>query len=252
MTNKFAQQHLTWDGSYNARDLGGYPTATGMVIRNRALMRSDNLGHLTTTGQQALIDYGIRTIIDVRSRYEATTWPHAFTQHNSLVYRNIPLGEVSNVAIKAQMENATLIEWNCLALDHGQEQVATILRTLSQAEPGGVLIHCHAGKDRTGLVVALILALLGVELEVIARDYAASDHYLQPLYAEWLQKVADDPVKHAELAEQLTSSPATMRGIFAHLDANYDGVAGYTQRCGITASEIGMITNRLCSEAVHS
>lgn len=241
--------HLPWEGSYNIRDLGGYTTANGQRLRSHALLRADDLDRLTVNGQQALLAYGVRTVIDVRSSREATTWPHAFTQHPTVAYHNLPIGEIVETVPEVQVETATMIDWNCLVLKYEQAQIATILRRLAQAEPGGVLIHCHAGKDRTGLVIALILALVGVAAEQIVADYAASTHYLQPLFAQWLQAVADDPVKHAQLAHVLSATPETMQALLADVETDYGGITAYVQRCGLTADEIGLICQRLYTDA---
>jgi protein-tyrosine phosphatase len=210
------------------------------------LVRADNLGHLTSSGQQALVAYGIRTIIDVRSAEECVIWPHAFSQHDTITTINIPIGTGATPEAQTALDDASdLTVWNCLALEHCQMQIGQILQRVAQAEPGGVLIHCHAGKDRTGLAIALLLALADVDSVQIAADYAASEGGLQPLFAAWLAEVVDNPVRHAALASHLNAHPATMLAVLAHIDAEYGGVTAYLQECGVSRSDQIAVRYRL-------
>jgi protein-tyrosine phosphatase len=120
-----------------------------------------------------------------------------------------------------------------------------MIQRVAKAAPGGELIHCHAGKDRMGLAIALLLALAGVVPAHVAADYAASERGLQPLYAQWLAAVADDPVRHAALVSQLTAHPATMRAVLAHIDTEYGGISAYLQACGVNTSDQTAVQERL-------
>src|SRR5690349_22902174 len=182
--NTRTERRLEWDACYNARDLGGYPTADGMEIRWGALVRSDNLGHLTAIGHTALVEYGVSLIIDLRATWECDSFPHFFqgTCAGLPVYLSLPLEQEDDLAKAARDAAGSLQEWNCLVLEQSPAQMAAIVRAVVGAGPGGVLVHCHAGKDRTGLVVALLLALAGVPHQLIAEDYAASAAGLQPLF----------------------------------------------------------------------
>jgi protein-tyrosine phosphatase len=242
-------QRLAWEGSYNIRDLGGYAAADGRMLRQGALVRSDNLGHLTPAGQEALIAYGIRTVIDVRSAEECVTWPHSFSRHATISTINIPVGTGPTPEAQALLDGATdLVGWNCLTLQHCQPHIAQLIRQVAQAAPGGVLIHCHAGKDRTGLAVALLLALAGVAPALIAADYAASAVGLQPLFAPWLDAVADDPVKHTALVRDLAADPETMLALLAHLNTQYGGISAYLRSCGVSDTDQEAVRRRLVGD----
>lgn len=240
-------QRLPWEGSYNARDLGGYPTAAGSLIQPQRLVRSDTPYHLTEQGQQALLDWGIRNMIDLRSTDEVREWPHVFMDHEQIQYYSIPLSQSDNPEIQAQLEQAALYQWNFLVLAHAQPQIGRILRQIAHAPPGGLLIHCHAGKDRTGLIVALILALVGVAPGLIISDYVASGAYLLPLYQPWLDAVAHDPVQLAKLQHDLSTHPETMRDVLDAVEQQYGGVVSYIQRCGLPMDDIILIQKRLCA-----
>lgn len=239
-------QRLPWEGSYNARDLGGYPTAAGSVIQPRRLVRSDTLYHLTAHGQQAMLDWGIRSMIDLRSAEEVQQWPHAFMCHDQIQYWSIPLSQSDDPEIQTQLEQAPLYQWNFLVLAHAQPQIARILQQIATAPAGGVLIHCHAGKDRTGLISAILLALLGVAPDLIIRDYMVSASYLQPLYQPWLEAVAHDPVQLSKLQHDLSSAPETMRDVLAAITQHYGGIHAYVRQCGLAQDTIVQLEQRLC------
>src|SRR5919108_83674 len=104
----------------------------------------------------------------------------------------------------------------CAVLDIFRARVGAVVRAVAEAPEGGVLVHCFAGKDRTGIVVALALALTGVPRETIAADYALSDSYLQPLYDELLAMV-DDPAERERRALQYRSPPESILTVLDHL-----------------------------------
>jgi protein tyrosine/serine phosphatase len=120
------------------------------------------------------------------------------------------------------------------------------MQAVATAGPGSVLIHCHAGKDRTGLVVALLLSLVGVPGEVIAEDYAASHLYLRPLYDAALAEAAGDAQRQASLAHHLGAEAATMLATLVYLQEQHGGVEPYLLASGLTATEIKQLRHRLC------
>ena len=141
------QRHLAWDGCYNARDLGGLPTVDGSETRWQVVIRSDLLSRLTEQGQRALLDYGVRTIIDLRAPQEAQAEPSAFTTATTDLrmptYLNLPIEKyyphVSALISKAE----TRAEVYCIILDHYPDAVVVIMQAIANAQPGGVVIHCH-------------------------------------------------------------------------------------------------------------
>lgn len=246
-----ADRRLLWDACYNAREVGGYPTQQGGQIAWRVLVRTDNLSRLTAGGRAALIDYGVRAIIDLRDPSELTMEPHFFTTATdpgkAPVYYNVPLIHLADEAWQKKVaHDPTTPDFYCLTLDHFKSQVAAIMRTFLATSEGSVLVHCHAGKDRTGLVVALLLAVAGVPEEIIAEDYALSNHYLQPWYQQLFTAQAHDPAKQAQLNADFATFAEYMLTVFAYLSQQYGGVQPYLLATGLTAQEIAQIRQRLC------
>jgi protein tyrosine/serine phosphatase len=134
-------------------------------------------------------------------------------------------------------------------LAYGRARLGAILRAVATAPAGAVLVYCHAGKDRTGLVTALVLAAAGVTATDIAADYAVSDGYLQPWYEEQLRR-APDATARQRLAQSLRSAlnaarPETMLGTLAHLDRHYGGPEAYVSAAGLSDAELGALRGRL-------
>src|SRR5262245_8359723 len=203
-------RRLSWDACYNIRDLGGYPTSDGGQTRWRSLVRADTLCHLTADGRAALLDYGVRTVVDLRRNDELRIDPNPFAaplgRAGIVTYLNLPLGTGASsderTAVKAASET-TLEALFCAVLDNYWRGIAAILTAIAGALEGVVLFHCHAGKDRTGIVAGLLLALAGVPNPTIAEDYALSGVCLQPIYAERLRQESD-PAQRERMATWMT------------------------------------------------
>ncbi|MFL5804786.1 MAG: tyrosine-protein phosphatase [Roseiflexaceae bacterium] len=248
-TDPAKQRHLAWDGCYNARDLGGLPTADGGETRWQAVIRSDLLGRLTRQGQQALLDYGVRTIIDLRAPLEAQTEPSAFTAPTDDLYTptylNLPLERYYPHVSALISLAATRAEVYCIILDHYPDSVAAVMRAIADARPGGVVIHCHAGKDRTGIVAALLLGLVGVPAELIAADYTESQPRLWPLYEQQVAAASGEAAVDPWLKP--TATMEMMHTMLAHLETRHGGVHAYLTAGGLTGAEIAQLVRRLRS-----
>lgn len=238
-------RRLDWEGCRNVRDLGGLPTEDGRVTRWNAVVRADMPGRLTLRGREALLAYGIRTIIDLRAPHEAESDPSLFVgngPHNSRpCYLNLPMEyfypEVSQLISKAQSRADV---YNII-LDSYPDAIAKIMRALQSAQPGGILIHCHAGKDRTGTIAALLLSLAGVPEEDVVADYALSSFTVYP------QPVLHNPDGSTQDDFWATrpGTPEVMQAMLAHLDQAYGGVRSYLMHAGVTADELDALVQRL-------
>ena len=180
-----SSRDLDWDGCVNVRDLGGFPTPAGPTAYG-VFVRSDNARKLSDGGWRAALDYGITTVLDLRSDPECAADPpdrdgiahmrlSLFDRFDGdLAYRAEILAQVAGLDDAARHR---VLYSQALAVD--APRFAEVFRVLAAAD-GGVLIHCLGGKDRTGLLAALLLRLVGVPVEAIDDDYVVSGTRLPP------------------------------------------------------------------------
>jgi protein-tyrosine phosphatase len=174
---------LRWDGCVNVRDLGGLPTVDGRETRRGALVRADAPDGLTAGGWAALERHGIRTIVDLRNDDERGPPP----QRTGIDVVHLPLDGVEDEEFWAEWASGPQFGTPLYYRPHLErfpERNAQVIAAIARARPGGVLIHCVGGRDRTGQVSMLVLALAGVRPEEIAADYCLSgrgegDEYLE-------------------------------------------------------------------------
>ena len=234
---------LAWDACLNVRDLGGIVTADARRIRRGALIRSDQLCRLSDGGRVALLAHGVRTVIDLRTPAELERDPDPPWQEHGVDYLHIPQQdeqlwrELDGVA-------RTRAERDAAAIDRRAARNAAMARAVAHAAPGGVLIHCLAGKDRTGIAVALLLALIGVHDEQIAADYALSETALAGERAAALAAAPDDEAR-ARIERGYDSRAETMLATLAHLRTRHGGAEAYLLRAGLAEADVRLIRERL-------
>ncbi|MGI8879787.1 MAG: tyrosine-protein phosphatase [Jatrophihabitans sp.] len=235
---------LDWDGCCNVRDLGGLPTRSGTPLRSGAVVRSDHPSFLTDAGWQSLRDYGIRTIVSLQTEIDDA---ETYARINPDVPPERLTDGISQVRIA--VEDCTDIEYLRLwadtslwstplyfsdAYSRWPQRYAAALRAVATAPPGGVLVHCRAGCDRTGSVALLLLAACDVEPAPIVADYLHSgsrySHH-DPDYPVTLQAAMD---KAGTTAEQVVHD--TLAGL---------DVVDYLRGGGLTDAELDALRERL-------
>lgn len=241
------ERTLLWPDCYNTRDLGGLPTVDGRVTASGAIVRSDTPARLTAAGQQMLIDYGIRTIIDLRRPDQVAEEPTCSFSTNltDLPHGlNISLEQHSaDVDELIRQAGAQRAEVYRITVDHNQQAVAQIMKTVANAPEGGILLHCSAGKDRTGIVAALLLTVVGVPDTLIAEDYVLSQKQLWPLYETLVQEAGGE--ERVGWWLKPVTTPAMILSLLAHLDERYGGVINYLIHAGVSMKTQAQIRTRL-------
>ncbi|GAC1324769.1 MAG: tyrosine-protein phosphatase [Chloroflexota bacterium] len=244
-------RRLAWDACYNVRDIGGYATGDGGLTRYRAIVRADNLCNLSPEGQAALVEYGVRTVVDLRGPWETPSESSPFARPNRyrdvVSYLNLPLIDAEELGEAAFEKAGSVVDSYRIMLDTYHGPIAAIMTAIARAPEGTVLVHCHAGKDRTGIVSAMLLDLVGVSRDTIADDYSLSDSYLKPLYQQWLENVEDDadPQSVERLRHSVLCAPDTMLGTLAHIDERYGGVADYLLTADVDPQDLERLRQRL-------
>ena len=237
-------RRLPLEGAYNVRELGGYTTAHGTITRWQTFLRADSLHALSVQAQQQLIDYGVRSVIDLRSHYEIELEPNVLAASSSVRYVNIPLLGQMNNGSPADIPRDLFSIYKYI-LDSCQTNVAEVMRTF--LADGGVpaLFHCSAGKDRTGVISALLLALAGVDDETIVQDYALTGHYLKPKLALYRQRAAAAGRDMAAFELLLLSEPQTMRDTLQYLHNVYRGAGAYLSHIGLRDRESNQLRSAM-------
>jgi protein-tyrosine phosphatase len=241
---------LQWDACLNVRDLGGLPTEDGGWTRFGAYVRADCLERLSEAGWQALADYGVRTVVDLRLDEErGPSLPHgvplAFV-HRPLVpdFGHPDWEELNALSLGSVLPDSTRLVY-LEFLERYRERFGRAVSAV--AEPNGdgaVLFHCMGGKDRTGLMAALLLRVAGVERDAVSTDYALSERNLDALHRRWIADAADE--RERELRTRVAAAPAeAMRGVLDWLEASYGGAAGYLRTAGVEEGELDRIRSRL-------
>ncbi|MGY2893550.1 tyrosine-protein phosphatase [Deinococcus sp. UYEF24] len=225
------QTSLDWDDALNAR------------YALPGLIRSANLSFLSGQGRAALLASGVSRVIDLRARAERQTDPAPFAGAPEDL--NLPLlperhAEIGEVHATGQ----TNADFYRVYLDHAGNQLAAIFGAMHDAPPGLLLIHCHAGKARTGLVAALAQKLCGLTREEVAADYAETDRHLGQFYAGQLERQPDLEMR-ARLATLLVSRPHDVVAALEHLDRHWGGAESYLEAFGMNRAEQHQLAARL-------
>ena len=203
----------------------------------RRVVRADNLNKLAPAGVAALLSYGVRTVVDLRDPRELERFPNplAMAPPPGVVFVNVPL--ISGAEWEAIKDPARMAEGYVLTARLSHPNIARAIAALADAPPGGVVIHCHAGKERTGIVAALLLSFAGVPDATVADDWIASDAYLQPLYEEWLA-TETDPTIRAKRAEGFVTHAEHILDVLTYVRRTYGSVDDYLLAGGLTANQL--------------
>jgi len=248
MSSSTVDRHLTYDLVFNLRDLGGYEAADGRTVRWRTLFRGDGVHRLAP---EVFAELGIRTVLDLRTEAEITDRGRAdgaHDWHHLPVLRTVwdpswltPDPDGDEVPAERFLADRYLV-----MLEEGAESLGTALRLLADPDRVPAVFHCAAGKDRTGVLAALVLALLGVDEAVIATDYGLSRLGMDRM-VEWIRVTYPD--RYDTMAVQpaafLGAPEAAMALFLADLHARHGSVPGYAESIGVDADVIAGLRSNL-------
>jgi protein tyrosine/serine phosphatase len=246
---RVVNRHLEWEGTLNVRDLGGIALEDGGETRYGALVRADNVRQLTDGGWRSLADHGVVRIVDLRWQEELDEDPPRDVGID-IVHMSL-LGELDpnfSDDIRDYMAVDDPAGYWAIAytriLRAFAPNFARALEAIADAPPGAVLFHCAGGKDRTGLIAALILRVTGAPIEEIALDYSLSAERRAGTPDSWVEEAPDDDERARRLFMQHTPA-AAMRRALEQLERDYGSVEAYLLHTGLDAGRIESLRKRL-------
>lgn len=208
------------------------------MLRRGRLVRASILGTLTPAGREAVRAYGIRTVIDLRGDDEVTDAPSPYRE--GMTYRRMPFTSARMMALHHAAHDGTLPEeLRRIAVPGGG--LAAAIAAIAEAEPG-VVLHCTAGRDRTGIVIATVLAAICVPDEEIVADYVASD---DELVEEYERFKAANPDRAADVDEGIAKRAWVMGQALVALREAFGGAAAYLRLAGVRPEQIDAIRAKL-------
>ena len=241
------QRFVELCGTCNARDLGGLPLVRGGTTRGGRYFRADAPLRLGDGDAEALLALGVTTVLDLREPGEVGREPSALADHPGLtieyvdIWSGLRAAHAAHGRPKDPWDLATLY---VTALDHAGPEFARALDHLARAE-GAALFHCTVGKDRTGLLAALLLESVGVARETILEDYALTHDRIDAVRSRLLAQSAERGIQPEDYARLLGATPDVLARALSHLDREYGGARTYLLRAGAEAGSLARIEERL-------
>ncbi|OHV55422.1 tyrosine-protein phosphatase [Frankia sp. B2] len=248
------ERWFNMSGCDNARDLGGLPTLDGATTRWGVFLRTDSVQALTDGDVLTLREtFGLRMVIDLRAKEEAEREGRGPLAYEPVTYHNLSFlpgewvmpDDPRYPAIVKDRDSADRIEHYLDYLRLAGDSVARALRLLAQPTAGPALFHCAAGKDRTGVLAALLLSLVGVHPEAIVADYVQTNERIDRVNA----RLADRPSYNHSVtlltSGHLACRPEVMRGFLAGVDAGWGGPAAWARHAGLTETDLRSLRTAL-------
>jgi protein-tyrosine phosphatase len=253
-TEPARERRVDLEGCCNFRDLGGYQGADGRMVRWGLVYRADALGRLTPADLERLSPLGLRTVCDLRGEREAAATPDAEIAGIERVSAPMGEGDSDNGFLErirsgemAEVTEADMARIYGLMLDRFTPQIRLVIERAADPGQHAIVFHCAAGKDRTGIIAALLLGALGVATEDILDDYEATNRYrtaqriaeLRPLLAE---RGLDIDV----MLPYFSAPRVAMADALAALEAEHGSIDGYLRGpLGLSDSTLAALQEHL-------
>lgn len=243
-------------GSANFRDIGGYPTAAGGRVRRGVVFRSGSLDELSEDDVPVLRSLGVCAVADLRREPERAEVTPSWFEASGIAVTQLPIGtrvaHLKSIAERmiageiADFGTEDMVGIYTTLLTHYSAEFGAVARLIASSD-GATVVHCTAGKDRTGVAVALLLSFLGVDDATVAEDYALSQqHYSMPLLKELEVRFAELDADLDRVRAFFEAQPAAMLGLLADLRARFGGAAAYLAGpAGVSPQELARLRERL-------
>jgi protein-tyrosine phosphatase len=240
------QRFIRFAGCANFRDLGGYPTRSGRRLRSGQVFRSDALHLLTADDVTQFRDQlRIGQVIDLRSTAELRIDGRGLLGAEPIHFRHLPLFDGAATASRALPADMDLADRYFSIVNHGMQPIGRVVTAIAESTDPTVY-HCAAGKDRTGVISALLLGLLDVDDETIISDYALTQERLQQITE---RLAADQGYWTAAIRtlppDTLHARPQTMIAFLEQLQAKYGSTRAYARAAGVSDRTLEQLRERL-------
>ena len=254
-------------GTSNTRDIGGYLTSDLRTLRWRQIIRSENLSRLTASDFQKLEEIGVKTVIDLRTEREHEQSPTVWLGDNPPRFFHFPVGDSQNDWFNAQRK---LMKSNRFTEEQALEHMVDGYRMIAEVGPSSyqklmdvvldqsnwpVLIHCTAGKDRSGVAVALILEALGVDRETIMEEYLLTNKFSR---VDEKAVILSKQSKKASMGHRTPSASAwrpivgvdakMLEAFYASVDEEYGSMDAFLTKLGVDHDARGALAASLTTE----
>lgn len=232
---------LKLDKMPNTRDIGGYETQEGYYTKSHKFVRSTNPGDITELTKEKMYDYGIRVVTDLRSENELYHQPSALKDYKDVEYHHINLLQIDNVSVVPDdIKNyQDLSGFYIFMIETNKEKFKELFEIFYNHPYDCVMFNCSAGKDRTGVVAALLLDLAGCHEYDIVKDYSESFENNREIMTMLEQMLSQED------QEVLGSNPRIMMKFLEYLRENYGSAKGYLLSCGLEEEKIEEIKESL-------
>ena len=232
------QRLVKLEAVHNFRDLGGYPTDSGQVTKWRTLYRADGLYRLTPSDAQAVIDIGVRTVIDLRTHKEVETRGTFPVEKFPVKFHHLSIIDATwNDGDTPEIED--VVEFLVWAYRHmiasAAPKFADAIEIIASTDVLPLVFHCAAGKDRTGVLAALVLSILGVQEEIISADYGLTESAMKRLL-KWAEVSQPDlATAYANMPARFAAAdPRAMAIILNDLNTKYGSVQNFVREIGVS------------------
>lgn len=235
-----------FEGLDNVRDAGGLPLREGGTIRPGVLLRSASLHYTTPADVRRLVDeLRLRLVVDLRTPREIDRdGPTAVAGAGVETVALNLIGESRTWLPETDDDTDPLLRIYRGYLSDFPERVVEAVRRVVAVDDGAALVHCAAGKDRTGVVTALVLDAVGVERDAVVADYAASSEQIEAMFRRWTA-AAGEPMPPAEELQRHHPRAPVMDALLAELDASHGGAAGWLTAHGLSEESLARLRTRL-------
>ena len=253
MTETVVPEEQRWidlDGADNMRDLGGLPVTGGRSTRFHRLLRSGTLQDLTAGDVTHLVNVvGVRTVVDLRLSDEAEREGSTLSDIPAVRYFSLPLSSAGNIRsdIVADAAEMDIVAHYLALLEGSAKNIVSAVRAFADDEDLPAVFHCAAGKDRTGVLAAVVLDAVGVSSEAIMADYALTAQRMRQISARLAQLetykrmlAVSRGIKGAATADEIS-----MAEFLDELHRRYGGGAGYLMAHGVSSSELAVLRTAL-------